>query len=88
MRALILVAGAALALSACTGTVRLSTAQKIDLGCELAVTAATATNDVAHVAQQFGADPIRAQKIADAANHGEDVTRAICTLATAVAPQF
>lgn len=86
MRALILVAGCALALSGCTTLRGTTTAQKIDFACELAVLTAQTTDDVAHIAEQRGSDPARASKLATAAAKGEDVTRAICTVATAVAP--
>jgi hypothetical protein len=86
MRALLLVAGAALALSGCSTVGGMSTAQDIDLGCELAVLAAQTTGHVADVAVEHGKDPRKAAKLANAAAKGQDVVAAICTVATAVAP--
>jgi hypothetical protein len=81
MRGLILIAGAALALSGCA---TMTTAEKVDFGCELAVLAAQATGDVATVAQQHGVDPVQANKLADRAAKGEDITRLVCGIASSV----
>lgn len=84
MRALILVAGAALALSACTTIQHGTTAERIDLGCELAVLTAQTTGAVADVARAHGADPVTASKVAARAAEGEDVTRLVCGVASAI----
>jgi phosphoribosylaminoimidazole carboxylase (NCAIR synthetase) len=86
MRALILVAGVAAALSGCSTLGGLSTRQKVDLGCEFAVLAAQTTGTVAQVAQEHGADPAKAEKLARDAATGADVVTAICTVANAVTP--
>jgi hypothetical protein len=88
MRALILVAGACLALSACAGTASISTAQKIDLGCQIAVLTAHTADEVAQIALERGHDPKKARKLADLTAKGVDVTGAICTVATSIAPAF
>jgi hypothetical protein len=64
----------------------MTTAEKVDFGCELAVLAAQTTGTVADVAVQHGADPVRAQRLAQRAATGENVVSAICTVATAVTP--
>jgi hypothetical protein len=66
----------------------MTTAQKVDFGCELAVLAAQTTGTVAQVAVQHGADPAKAQKLADRAAAGESVVTAICLTANAVAPEL
>lgn len=80
MRALILVAGAALALSGCAMT----PAQKVDLGCELAVLGAQTTGDIAAIAEQHGMSHDRAVKLQQRAATGENVVTDICTVATSV----
>lgn len=82
MRALILVAGCALALSACATIQHGTATERIDLGCEVAVLTAQTTGNVADIALAHGADPVKANKLADAASKGEDVTRAICAVAS------
>lgn len=83
MKKLLLVAVLALGLSACT---TMSTADKIDLGCQLAVLTAQTAGNVADVAIQHGADPVRAAKLAEQAAAGENVVAAICTVASVVTP--
>jgi hypothetical protein len=88
MRALILVAAASLALSGCAGTANIGTAGEIDLACKLAVSTANSVEQIAEIAQQHGRDPVHAAKLAEKAQQGADVTGAICTVATAIAPAF
>jgi hypothetical protein len=82
MRALILVAGAALALSGCASTTHMTLGQELDLGCALAVLTSQTTSDVADVAREHGLDPTKADKIARKAAKGENVVRLICGVAS------
>jgi hypothetical protein len=88
VRALILVAGAALALSGCTTLKGMSTEQKIDAACETSVLIAQATGTVAQIAVNHGADPVTAQKLADKAARGENIVATICTVGHIIAPEL
>lgn len=81
MRALIIVAAAALAVSACT---HMTTAQKVDTACETAVLIAQATGDVAEIAAHHGADPVTAERLAARAATGENVVGVICTIGQSI----